>query len=70
MPAVEHSFISICDIDAKSVEKGIAEAGEGSIRDPLNNVFSTLEEKPKITWDEYLLLNLNTKDKRLKFVTN
>ena len=66
IPDVTLASIIIKDIDPKSLTIGIAEAGDESIRDALNIFFSPLEEKPKITWDEYLLLNLSTKDNRLK----
>ena len=66
IPDLKHAFITINDIDSKSLKKGIAEARDDPIRDALNNFFSPLEGRPKITWDEYLLLNLSTKDKRLK----
>ncbi|MGL5640159.1 MAG: ribonuclease M5 [Mycoplasmoidaceae bacterium] len=66
IPNLKHAFITIDDIDSNSKKKGIAEAREDSIKKALNNLFSPLEEKPKISWEEYLLLNLNTKKKRLE----
>ena len=66
IPALKHALITINHIHSTSLKNGIAEARDDSTRDALNNFFCPLEEKPKITWDEYLLLNLCTKDKRLK----
>ncbi|MGL5246017.1 MAG: ribonuclease M5 [Mycoplasmoidaceae bacterium] len=66
IPNLKHAFITIDDIDSKSEKKGIAEAKDDSIKKALNNFFYPLEEKPKISWEEYLSLDLNTKEKRLE----
>lgn len=66
IPNLKHAFITLDDINSKSKKKGIAEAKDDSIKRALNNFFSPLENKSIINWDEYLLLNLNTKEKRLK----
>ncbi len=65
-PNSKQAFISLNDINKKSKKKGIAEANDDAIINALNNLFS-LEDKPNnITWEKYLLLNLNTKNKRIK----
>ncbi|MGL5591630.1 MAG: ribonuclease M5 [Mycoplasmoidaceae bacterium] len=66
IPNLKHAFITIDDIDSKSRKKGIAEAKDDSIKKALNNFFSPMNEKPKISWNEYLSLNLNSKEKRLE----
>ncbi|MGL4617156.1 MAG: ribonuclease M5 [Mycoplasmoidaceae bacterium] len=65
IPNLNHAFITIDDIDSKSKKKGIAEAKDDSINKALNNFFSPLEKLSKISWEEYLSLGLNSKEKRL-----
>ncbi|WP_052663988.1 ribonuclease M5 [Mycoplasmoides alvi] len=60
-------FIKVEDIKKDSEKKGIAEANDEAIIFALKNyVTNSFKNEEIITWNEYLNLNLNSKEKRIK----